>query len=455
MLLTSFRIAVKALGRHKLRTALTMLGMTIGVAAVITMVALGSGAQETVSEDIQSAGTTLINIRSGNYTRGGEESNIGSGLGSANSLTPDDAEAIGKIDGVRAYVPGVKMRGWISVGNEKFYGSVLGTGAAYLKVYGFRMERGKFFKTSDVTSAADLVVLGPALRDRLFGPDEDPAGKTVQIHNQSFRVLGVLSTSDDELMETAFVPFPALQKILDIRHLHVVSLSAAHAGEATRIADDIKMLLRKRHHLDTADALERVKRTGLGGDQMPHSGTGLMAPDDFTVKTQAAEALTKGLYTSVAAFVLANMPKVDQINLTEMAGTLNRAGSTMTALLAAIATISLVVGGIGIMNIMLVSVSERTREIGIRRAVGARSRDVLLQFLVEAVTLGLCGGAAGILLGFLASFAVTALLEWPASVSFSAVALSVGISGAVGVFFGFYPARRASHLDPINALRHE
>jgi ABC-type antimicrobial peptide transport system permease subunit len=455
MLLTSFRIAVKALGRHKLRTALTMLGMTIGVAAVITMVALGSGAQETVSDDIQSAGTTLINVRGGNYTRGGEESNIGSGLGSANTLTPDDSEAIGRIPGIRAYVPGVKMRGWISAGNEKFYGTVMGTGAAYLTVYSLRMERGKFFKASDVTAGAGVVVLGPALRDRLFGPDEHPAGQTVQIHNQSFRVLGVLSTSDDDLTETAFLPYPALQKILDIRHLHIVAVSAAHAGEATRIADDIKTLLRKRHHLDTSDALERVKRTGLGGDQMPHSGTGLMVPDDFTVKTQAAEALTKGLYTSVAAFVLANMPKVDQVNLTEMAGTLNRAGSTMTALLAAIATISLVVGGIGIMNIMLVSVSERTREIGIRRAVGARSRDVLLQFLVEAVTLGLCGGAAGILLGFLASFVVTELLEWPASVSFSAVALSVGISGAIGVFFGFYPARRASHLDPINALRHE
>jgi putative ABC transport system permease protein len=230
---------------------------------------------------------------------------------------------------------------------------------------------------------------------------------------------------------------------------------ATQAGETTRIADDIKTLLRKRHRLDTSQALERVKRTGLGGDQMPHSGTGSMVPDDFTVKTQAVEALTKGLYTSVAAFVLANMPKVDQANLTEMAGTLNRAGSTMTALLAAIATISLVVGGIGIMNIMLVSVTERTREIGIRRAVGARAKDVLLQFLVEAVTLGLCGGAAGILLGFIASFAVTELLEWPASVSLSAVAVSVGISVAVGIFFGFYPARRASHLDPINALRHE
>ncbi len=180
-----------------------------------------------------------------------------------------------------------------------------------------------------------------------------------------------------------------------------------------------------------------------------------MAPDDFTVKTQAAEALTKGLYTSVAAFILANMPKVDAINMQEMAGTLNRAGSTMTALLAAIATISLVVGGIGIMNIMLVSVTERTREIGIRRAIGARSRDVLLQFLVEALTLGLCGGVTGIVVGCLAALTITEFLDWPASVSLSSVVLAFGIAGAVAIFFGFYPARRASRLDPINALRYE
>jgi putative ABC transport system permease protein len=455
MLLISFRIAVKALNRHKLRTALTMLGMTIGVAAVITMVALGSGAQETVSSDIQSAGTTLINVRAGNYTRGGEESNIGTGLGSANTLTPDDAAAIGKIEGVRYSAAGVKMRGWVSAGDHRAYAPILGTGVAFPLMYGAGIQRGKFFKQGDVDEGSLVMVLGPALRDRLFGLDANPVGKAVQVHNQSFRIVGVLSTSDEDQMESAYVPYPALQKILGVTHLHVVTVCAVRAGETTRIAGEIKTLLRKRHHLDTSEALERVKRTGLGGDQMPHSGTGYAVPDDFTVKTQAAEALTKGLYTSVAAFVLANMPKVDQVNLQEMAGTLSRAGSTMTALLAAIATISLVVGGIGIMNIMLVSVTERTREIGIRRAVGARAKHVLMQFLVEAVTLGLCGGAAGIVLGFVATFAVTQLLEWPASVSPSSVALSVSISAAVGVFFGFYPARRASHLDPIDALRHE
>ena len=187
---------------------------------------------------------------------------------------------------------------------------------------------------------------------------------------------------------------------------------------------------------------------------MPVSGTGA-APDDFTVKTQAAEALTKGLYTSVASFILANMPKLDEVNLAEMNATLQRASATMTALLAGIAAISLVVGGVGIMNIMLVAVKERTREIGVRRAVGARRRDVLLQFLAEALTLSAVGGAIGVALGFAAAFALTLLLDWPTRTTVGAVGLAFGISAAIGVFFGFYPARRASRLDPIDALRTE
>jgi ABC-type antimicrobial peptide transport system permease subunit len=178
-------------------------------------------------------------------------------------------------------------------------------------------------------------------------------------------------------------------------------------------------------------------------------------PDDFVVRSQAAEAITKGLYTSVAAFALANMPNLDKMTLEEMQGTLARANATMTALLAAIATVSLIVGGIGIMNIMLVAVTERTREIGVRRAVGARSRDVLVQFLVEAVTLSVLGGLAGIALGFVTSTGIQRLLDWPTRVSPGAVGLAFAIAVAVGVFFGFYPARKASQLDPIDALRYE
>src|SRR6266700_952106 len=355
MLLTSFRIAVKALNRNKLRTALTMLGMTIGVAAVITMIALGSGAQETVSQDIQSAGTTVINVRAGNYTRGGEESNIGAGLGSATTLTLDDSAAIGRIVGVRYHAPGVRMRGWMKTGDSQSYAPVIGTDVSYPSIYGDTLVHGRFFRAGDVASGAPVIVLGSALSDRLF-PEGKSVGGEVRIHDTAFRVVGVLSATDDDQPESAYVPYTSLQKILGINYLHVVVVCASRAGETTQIADLIRTLLRQRHHLDSAEALARVRRTGLGGDQMPRGGMGFMAPDDFTVKTQSAEALTKGLYTSVAAFVLANMPKVDQVNMQEMAGTLSRAGSTMTALLAAIATISLVVGGIGIMNIMLVSV---------------------------------------------------------------------------------------------------
>ena len=449
----SLRIALRALGRHKLRTALTTLGMTIGVAAVITMVALGTGAQETVADEVRSAGTNLIRVDAGNFTRGGEESKIATGLGSASTLTPDDAAAIAAMDGVKHASAVVRLRGWVSSGTVREYLQVIGADAPYPQLYGWRPARGKFFQAADVTAAAPVAVLGGGARDRLFGPDVNPVGRDLQIRDTTVRIVGVLSGGDDDQMDMVYVPLTLLQRVLNIQHLHSVVVATAQAGDATRIAGDIRPLLRARHHLDTDAAIARLRQGGLLGNQMPRGSGGV--PDDFTVKTQAAEALTKGLYTSVAAFVLANMPKVDQVNLEEMSGTLQRAGTTMTALLAAIAAISLVVGGIGIMNVMLVSVSERTREIGLRRAVGARKRDVMLQFLVEAVALSCCGGLAGIVFGFVAAFVVTRVLEWPASVSPAAVALAFGIAAAVGVFFGFYPARRASRLDPIDALRYE
>lgn len=449
----SLRIALRALGRHKLRTALTTLGMTIGVAAVITMIALGTGAQETVAEDVRSAGTNLVRVDAGNFTRGGEESKIATGLGSASTLTPHDAEAIGVVAGVKYASSVVKLRGWVANGPTREYLQVLGTDAPYPLLYGWRSARGKFFQAGDVRASAPVAVLGSGARDRLFGADVNPVGRDIQIRDVTVRIVGVASGGDDDQMDMVFVPFTLLQRVLGIQHIHGVIVAAAQAGDATRLAGEIRPLLRLRHHLDGDAAIARLRQGGLLGNQMPRGGA--VVPDDFTVKTQAAEALTKGLYTSVAAFVLANMPKVDQVNLEEMSGTLQRAGTTMTALLAAIAAISLVVGGIGIMNVMLVSVSERTREIGLRRAVGARKRDVLLQFLVEAVTLSCCGGLAGIVFGFAAAAVVTRVLEWPAAVSPAAVAIAFGIAAAVGVFFGFYPARRASRLDPIDALRYE
>ena len=453
MLFTCLRLAIKAFGVHKLRTALTMLGITIGVAAVITMVALGNGAQRSVSQQVQSAGTTLITVRAGNFTRGGEESNIATGLGSATTLTPDDASAIRNLPGVKYAAAGLKMRGWVYAGSEKEFTQVLGTDVAFPVMNLWSFPRGRFFDSEAVAGDQAVAVLGQDLSDKLFGPDTNPKGRDIEIQHQRFRVLGVAAVSDEDGADMAYVPYTSLERLLGLSYIQTVSVSVERAGDATEVSERIRTLLRARHQKSSAQAFARARHLGLYGSQMP--GSGVLMPDDFTVKTQAAEALTKGLYTSVAAFVLANMPKVDEVNLQEMAGTLTRADTTMTALLVAIATISLIVGGIGIMNIMLVSVTERTREIGIRRSVGARRRDVLLQFLVEAVTLSLIGGLVGICFGFIISLVVTRVFEWRTSVPASAIALAFGIAGAVGVFFGFYPARRASRLDPIEALRYE
>jgi ABC-type antimicrobial peptide transport system permease subunit len=452
LLYTSFRIALRALNRNKLRTGLTMLGMIIGVAAVITMVALGNGAQASVEQEVKSAGTNLVMVTAGNYTRGGEDVNIPAGRGAAMTLTPEDAEAIKRIAGVKYSARGVTLRAWIAASSRKYYTRIEGTDTRLPQIYGWGRTRGRFITPQEVAGAARVAVLGPAARDKLFGEDVNPAGQPITIRDQRFTVIGVAGTSDEDQMEMVFVPFTTLQHVLGIGHLHRVIVATEQAGDASRVAAEISRLLRARHNLDPESAA--APRRGLEGNQFPQQGA-FKIPDDFTVKTQAGQALTQGLYTSVAAFVLANLPQLDQVNLQEMTSTLQRAGATMTALLASIAAVSLIVGGIGIMNIMLVSVTERTREIGIRRAVGARARDVLLQFLVEAVTLSLCGGVIGIGFGFVASGGITRLLEWPTNISSGAIGLAFGIAAAIGVFFGFYPATRASRVNPIEALRYE
>ena len=451
MVLKSLKIAVTALVKNKMRTGLALLGMAIGVAAVLTMFALGTGAQENVSSEVRSAGTTLLFVRAGNYTRGGEESRIATGMGSATTLTAEDAVTIRAMPGVSHASSVVRLRTWINHGADREFGQVYGVDVDYPKMFDWSFDKGKFFAKPAVENSENVVAIGAALRDKLF-PGENPVGRQIEIHGVSFTVTGWYSSSDEDQAGMAVVPYTSLQKLINLPYLNQITVSAAQAGDASGIARDIVPLLRQRHKLDKQNA-SNAAAFGLGGLQ--GAGAGGAVPDDFTVKTQASEALTKGLNTSVAAFILANMPQLDQVNLQEMSGTLSRAGQTMTALLAAIATISLIVGGIGIMNVMLVSVTERTREIGIRRAVGARSRDVLMQFLVEAVLLGVTGGIGGIALGFLASLAISTFLQWPASVSVGAVALAVGVAAATAIVFGFYPARRASRLDPIDALRFE
>jgi ABC-type antimicrobial peptide transport system permease subunit len=438
----SIQIATRALGRNRLRTALTMLGVIIGVAAVIAMVALGSGARRSVERSLRSAGTNIILVSAGNFTRGGESMNIANGLGSATTLTVEDRDAIRAIPGVQHVAGGVRNRTWVRAPHRQFFGQVRGTDAVVAEVHGWTFLEGAF------PGGDDVAVLGRAAAAELFGEGFEAEGERVTIGGRAFTVAGVVRTADADSDETVFIPLAAAQALQSIRHLHTITVSVEQAGEATRIAGAITTLLRERH----ARGRQAASGVGLGGLQGPGAAG---AADDFTVKTQAAANVTKGLYTSVAAFALANMARLDEVTLQEMSSTLARAGGTMTALLGSIAAIALIVGGIGIMNIMLVSVTERTKEIGLRLAVGARRRDVLVQFLVEALVLSLIGGVLGVLAGIATASGLTALLDWPTDVTLPTVALAFGIAAAVGVGFGYYPARRASRLDPIDSLRYE
>ena len=443
LILVSAQIAARALTRHPLRTGLTMLGVIIGVAAVIAMVALGSGARGSVETSLKSAGTNIIQVSAGNYTRGGESMNIASGLGAATTLTLEDAEAIRQIGGVQHVAAGVRNRGWVKSAHRRFFTQLRGTQPALAHIHGWEWLGGR------LEAADDRAVMGRAAARELFGEGFDPVGERITIGDRPFTVSGYFRTNDPDMDETVFVPLPAAQAMWNLRHLHTITVSIEQAGDASRIAGDITMLLRDRH----ARGQRAATTTGLGGNQLP--GVANANVDDFTVKTQAAANVTKGLYTSVAAFALANMPKLDEVTLQEMSSTLSRAGSTMTALLGSIAAISLIVGGIGIMNIMLVSVTERTKEIGLRLAVGARRRDVLVQFLVEAMVMSLAGGIVGAALGIVGARTLTAVLDWPTQIAPTTVAMAFAIAALVGIVFGYYPARRASRLDPIDSLRYE
>jgi ABC-type antimicrobial peptide transport system permease subunit len=434
-------LAATALARNLLRSALAMVGLIIGVAAVVTMVALGRGAQDEVAREVSSAGTNLIYVRAGNYVRGGDAFDIPSGFGRATTLTEDDALAISRIPGVREMTPVVEDRAPLAAGEKKAFAPVVGCAASFASIHGLEASRGRFFGDHE----AGVVVLGSSVADVLFGAGADSIGSEVLIRGASFTVIGVVGG------ERVYVSFESLSKALGIEHLDGITAAAETAGEASRIAGEARVLLRARHGLDDP---ARAKSLPRARGPFAMRGSGLV-PDDFTVRTEAARALTQGLYTPAAALVLASMPRLDEVTSEEMVSTLARANATMTLLLASIASVSLVVGGIGIMNVMLLSVTERTMEVGLRLSVGARTRDVLLQFLLEAVSLSLAGGALGILFGFASAYAVTELLEWPTRVSASAVGLAFGLAFAVGVIFGYYPAYRASRLDPIDALRFE
>jgi putative ABC transport system permease protein len=400
----TLRIALKALNRNKMRTILTMLGMIIGVGAVITMVALGRGAQSTIEEQVKSAGTNMIMVSAGNWSQGG----VRMGQGAASTLVKEDAAALRDLPGVQYVAAGANTRAQVIAGNQNWSTQIQGTDVDLPLIRNWPTKFGAFFTTQDVNSAAKVAVLGNVVSETLFGPDVDPTGQIIRVRNQPFKVVGVMADKGQSSMgqdqdDVVFVPYTTVQKkLLGIQHINNITISAASATQIQATADEIAATLRVRHKIQPGEA------------------------DDFMVRT-----------------------------LEEMASVRTETTKTMTTLLASIAGVSLLVGGIGIMNIMLVSVTERTREIGLRLAIGARSRDVLLQFLVEAVVISLFGGLIGIGLGYGLSALVHRVMEWPTSIPPNAIAMAFGFAAATGIFFGFYPARKAAQLDPIEALRFE
>ncbi len=403
-LLMTLNVAIKALRRNALRTALTALGMIIGVAAVIVMVAIGTGARSSIENQIQNAGSNLVMINAGSGTFGP----VRQGQGAVTTLTADDAEAIREqVAGVKQLTPTLNTRSQLVGDFSNWNTQIQGVNDELPLIRSWQPALGTFFTAQEVRSAVKVVVLGSVTRDELFGVGADPVGATLRINNQPFKVIGVMATKGQAAMgpdqdDVAFVPYTTVQKrLLGVQHINGITISAVDAAAIEPMTSQIGDVLRERHRL-------------LGKE------------DDFGIRTQA-----------------------------ELSTMLTSTTTTMTYLLAGIAAVSLLVGGIGIMNIMLVSVTERTREIGLRLSVGARDLDVLTQFLVEAVVLSLVGGAIGILLGVGVSRIVTQVMNWSTVVTSNSVLLSFGVAAATGVFFGFYPARKAAALDPIDALRFE
>jgi len=383
-----------------------MLGIIIGVGAVIAMVGIGQGASASIQAQISNLGNNMLFVMSGSMNTGGQRG----GAGSSNNLTADDAEAVEReCPSVRAVSPGVRANGQLVFGNLNWVASsgIQGTNEKFPDIRAWPVASGEFFSEGDVRTSARVCVIGKTIQDNLFS-GSDPTGQTMRIRNLPFRVIGVLSTKGQNQYgqdqdDTVIVPFTTAQKkMLSITHINQMMVSAISPAATFTAEKQITELLRQRHK--------------LGANQ----------ENDFFVR-----------------------------NLTDVAEAADQSSKIMTNLLASIAGVSLLVGGIGIMNIMLVSVTERTREIGIRMAIGARSAAIRRQFLIESVTLSVVGGIFGILLGVGASITISNTLNWPTLISPVSIFASVIFSVFVGVAFGYYPARKAAGLDPIEALRYE
>ncbi|MBL8190430.1 MAG: ABC transporter permease [Acidobacteria bacterium] len=401
-----FRVAFRALARNKMRSALTMLGVIIGVASVIAMVSIGQGAQASVQEQIASVGTNLLFVRAGSQNTGGVRS--GTDQGGTNTLTVEDIEAIKReVPSVSMASPSVQSRSQIVFGNQNWNTQVQGVSEQYLEIRKWKMQTGAFFTEADVRTAARVAVIGQTIADNLF-PGIDPVGQMIRVRELPFRVVGVLAARGQDQQgrdqdDLVMAPYTTVQKkLLAITYIQFANVSAI-SPEATKLAEQqISELLRQRHKL------------------APNQ------ENDFSVR-----------------------------NMTDVADAADETNRIMTMLLGSIAGVSLLVGGIGIMNIMLVSVTERTREIGIRMAIGARSSIVQTQFLIESIVLSLAGGAIGIAVGVGISLFIPKMLGWPTLISPTAIFGSVVFSAAIGIIFGFFPARKAAGLDPIEALRYE
>jgi putative ABC transport system permease protein len=400
------RVAFRALIRNKMRAALTMLGIIIGVSAVIAMVSIGQGASASVQAQIESIGTNLLFVSAGAQNVGGVRS--GTGDTGTNTLTVDDLDAIKReVPSVSMVTPSVNARAQLVAGNMNWNTAVTGVSEQYPEIRKWPVATGSFFTDADVRTAARVIVIGQTLADSLY-PGTDPIGQDIRVSNLPFRVVGVMARKGQDPQgrdqdDVAFAPFTTVQKkVLGRDRVQIAYVSAISQDATYTAQQQITDLLRQRHKLTSNE------------------------PDDFTVR-----------------------------NMTDIAEAANETSKTMTILLACIAGVSLLVGGIGIMNIMLVSVTERTREIGIRMAIGARSSAVRTQFLIESIVLSLTGGTIGIILGVVLSLVIPAFLGWPTLVSMMAIVGSVLFSAAVGIFFGYYPARKAASLDPIEALRYE
>jgi putative ABC transport system permease protein len=402
--LMTFRIALRALARNKLRAFLTMLGIIIGVGAVIAMVAIGEGAKSTIRAQIAALGTNVLIVLPGSNVQGG----VRAGFGNVNTLLDADARAMAReLPSVAFVSPVLRRQEQVVAANLNWGTLAQGVAPEFQQIRDWEVAQGRFLHEGDMESAAKVAVIGQTVARQLFGSD-DALDAVIRIRNIPFRVVGVLvpkgqtgqGTDQDD---TVMIPYTTMQKrLMRITWVQSIVVKAVSAERVDEAEEQIALLLRQRHRIASG------------------------REDDFNVR-----------------------------NLSDIAEAATTTARVMAVLLGSVASISLLVGGIGIMNIMLVSVTERTREIGIRMAVGARGRDVMLQFLVEAVVMAATGGLIGILLGIGSSEAIKQWAQWPTLINPAIIAIAFLFSGAVGVFFGFYPAKKAANLDPIEALRYE